>query len=277
MSYDLNLFLPEEGHSRIEIATSDKLETSEARFSGDARRLQRMATALLAAMPGLVRTDAASAENSEYKEAPHGAGVADPPIIELSALDDATCLQITITDREVGISVPYGHGPDQAREALAAMWRCAGIVEHEGGYFTYDPQAGRILDLAQDFEFIVATYRRANDRVAQGMVERAPPERLRLIFPRKLDRLPYLLHWLGLAAAALGLIFVIVNLTRGTRAELLVFVPVAAWLVAKIFVIDPARLRAIGWSPTLTFLSLFPPAALFLQLLLFFLSSRTLK
>lgn len=274
MSYDLSLFLPEEGRSQIEIATSDSLESSKARFSGDAQRRQRLATALLAAMPGLVRTDAASPGNSECKDASDGEGVDDQNIIELTALDDGTCLQITIADREVGISVPYGHGPDQAREALAAMWRSAGIVEREGGYFTYDPQAGRVVDLAQDFEFILATYRSANDQVAQGMAERVSAEHPRLIFPRKLDRLPYLLHWLVLSAVALGLIFVIVNLTRGTRAELLVFVPVAAWLVAKILVIDPARLRAIGWSPPLTFLSLFPPAALFLQLLLFFLSSR---
>jgi hypothetical protein len=277
MSYDVSLFLPEEGRSRVEIATSDSMETSEGGFSGDAQRLQCLAAALLAAMPGLVRTDAASAEYSECEDAPDGEGVDDSRIIELTALEDGTRLQITITDREIGISIPYGRGPDYARKALAAMWRCAEIVEGEGGYFTYDPQAGRVLDLSQDFEFILATYRRANERVERGMVERMPSERLRLIFPGELDRLPYLLHWLGLSVAALGLIFVIVNLTRGTRAELLVFVPVAAWFLAKILVIDPARFRAIGWSPALTFLSLFPPAALFLQLLLFFLSSRSLK
>lgn len=206
-----------------------------------------------------------------------GEGVDDPPIIELTALEDGTCLQITIADREIGMSIPYGCGPDCARKALAAMWRCAEIVEREGGYFTYDPQAGRVLDLSQDFEFIVATYRRANERVERGMAVRVPAERSRLIFPGELDRLPYLLHWLGLTTVALASIFVIVNLAGGTRAELVVFVPVVAWFVAKILFIDPARLRAIGWSPALTFLSLFPPAALFLQLLLFFLSSRSLK
>jgi hypothetical protein len=38
--------------------------------------------------------------------------------------------------------------------------------------------------------------------------------------------------------------------------------------------LDPARLRAIGWSPALTLVSLFPPAGLFLQVMLFALSTR---
>lgn len=276
MSYDLRLCLPLEGRTREEIATSDDLETSPLGLPRGEPRRQSLAVVLMAAMPGLVRTDKEAPGHGEDIDVPGGEMVVDPPVVELTAVDDASGLQITIADREAGLSVPFGHGPDPARGALAAMWRCAEILEREGGFFTYDQQAGRVLDLARDFELVASLYGRAQERISRRETGDAPADnRPRWIMPSKLDRVPYLLHWLGLTTVTLGLLWGTVLLTRGSRAELLALVPAAAGFIAKMLVIDPARLRSIGWPASLTFLSLFPPAAVFLQLLLFFLSPRS--
>lgn len=274
MSYDLRLCLPEEGCTREETATRDWEDDPFPPSAADVQRLQRLAAALRAALPTLGRTDAGADTEAGADSANREGGDNGTSVIELSALDDASGLQVTLTAREAGLTIPYWDRPEGAEAALAAMWRCAEVLEKEGGYFTHDQQVGRILDLKADFPLVVSTYRRALARVANQQSGCTTPSRPRRIFPRELDRGGYFLHWLGLSTVALALGYGILQLTLGTRAETLVLVPAAAWFIAKMLVIDPARLRSIGWPPALTFLSLFPPAALGLQLLLFLLSPR---
>ncbi len=265
MSYDLRLCLREEGRSPEEVATRE-VEEVAAPSPDDQHRALHLATILSAAFPQFTRTDIADAPGEPAREAVR--------TLELTSPEGGTGLQITLSAREAGLSLPYHAHPDQGRAAVAEMWRCAQILEQEGGFFTYDPQLGRVLDLAKDHDEALAVFAYGRERLLQAIAPLPPSKRPLPLFPPELDRLPYLLRWLGLLAAALALMYVIFLATRTTSAEALIFVPAAAWLLVKILVIDPARLRAIGWPPALTFISLFPPAGLFLQLLLFFLSSR---
>jgi hypothetical protein len=93
-------------------------------------------------------------------------------------------------------------------------------------------------------------------------------------FPEKLDRLPYFYRWLALLGAAALLFYLILLFAMRTKLEALVLVPSVGWFILKIVFLDPSRLRSIGWSPILSVLSLLPPVAIFLQLLLFFLSPK---
>lgn len=255
MSYDLRLCLPEEGRSKEEIATADVEESPDV--SADSkRRRRRLAEALVSSI-------------SQFSADEDGS---DDSGIELAAFFNGVPLQILIGADEVGMNVPYGSSANAARDALAAMFRCATIVEREGGFFTYDPQLGRVLDLSRDFDNVLDSYGRVSARAVRP--QPVISGRVARFFPKELDRLPYLLRWLVLSATALALIYAIMLFTRGTGAETLTLVPMALWIVVKLLVLDPARLRALGWPSHLTFISLFPPAGLFLQLLLFFLSSR---
>jgi hypothetical protein len=93
-----------------------------------------------------------------------------------------------------------------------------------------------------------------------------------LPFSKQLSRLPYLYRWLAVSATSAGLFYLILSVTMHSPWESLVLVPAAGWLVVKMLYLDPARLRSIGWSPKASLLTLLPPVAIFLQLLLFLLA-----
>lgn len=93
-------------------------------------------------------------------------------------------------------------------------------------------------------------------------------------FPEKLDRLPYFYRWLALSGVCAALFYLILLATIRTKMEGLVLLPTAGWFIVKMLYLDTARLRSIGWSPTRSLLSLLPPVAVFLQLLLFLLSPK---
>jgi hypothetical protein len=46
-------------------------------------------------------------------------------------------------------------------------------MEREGGFFTYDPQIDRVLDLQKDFEASLGCY----DRVSRDIAEQFPPQK----------------------------------------------------------------------------------------------------
>ena len=47
---------------------------------------------------------------------------------------------------------------NQPRRVFEEIWSYLEIIEREGGFFTYDPQIGRVLDLQKDFEAPLGCY-----------------------------------------------------------------------------------------------------------------------
>jgi hypothetical protein len=47
------------------------------------------------------------------------------------------------------------------------IWTYLEIIEREGGFFTYDPQVERVLDLRKDFELSLGCYDRASREIAE--------------------------------------------------------------------------------------------------------------
>lgn len=275
MSYDFRLCLPQPGRTREEIATADS-DDSEADepLPANEERNQRVARALIARNPALKPFPDFEAITKLRKVTPEEARKEDG-VVELDGGEHSNGIQITLFGNEAGLTVPYWHQATQARRVFEEIWSYLEIIQREGGFFVYDPQLGRVLDLSGDFEAALASYQRAmrtvHTRPARPVEKR--PASFTLL-PEILDRLPYLFRWGAGGGIAFLISWGIGQLAGNSRLEALVLAPAAAWFIGKMLWLDPARLRSIGWSPRLTFLSIFPPAALFLQLLLFFLSPK---
>jgi hypothetical protein len=66
--------------------------------------------------------------------------------------------QIMIFEHAAGIGMhPGGFSAAKYVEAARFAWDCLELLEREGGFATYDPQLGRVLDLSTDFERVLAT------------------------------------------------------------------------------------------------------------------------
>jgi hypothetical protein len=76
-------------------------------------------------------------------------------------------------DDEASVTVPYWHQGPAARQVFEEIWSYLEIIEREGGFFTYDPQIERVLDLKRDFEAVFICY----DRVGRDVAERLPAQR----------------------------------------------------------------------------------------------------
>jgi hypothetical protein len=55
-------------------------------------------------------------------------------------------------DDEASVTVPFSHQGAAARRVFEEIWSYLEIIEREGGFFTYDLQVERVLDLQKDFE-----------------------------------------------------------------------------------------------------------------------------
>jgi hypothetical protein len=118
---------------------------------------ERIVTALVCQLPSLTlyEHDYASLAELEsicLREASH--------YKDLELTDSNLGLQITLFDNTAAIAIPFWPlEEERARNALSAAWICLRVLESEGGFSTYDPQVGRVLNLDSDFEAIVQVYR----------------------------------------------------------------------------------------------------------------------
>jgi hypothetical protein len=77
--------------------------------------------------------------------------------IELS--ESRLSVQIYIFEHAAGISLhPGGYSTAKYIESLELAWGSLEILQREGGFATYDTQIERFLDLATDFEAVLACY-----------------------------------------------------------------------------------------------------------------------
>lgn len=276
MSYDFRLCLPRPGRSRAEIATADADDVGITEpVPVNEERKRRVAQALITRNPAFRPFAFGFEEISKLEKITVEEARKKYRHIELNGAEGGNGIQVMLFDYEAAVTVPYWHQDAKARRVFEEIWNYLEIIQREGGFFAYDPQIERVLDLPVDFEASIASYQQVSRSVHGGTSGQGAKHRSAFtVLPEELDRLPYLYRWCALSSVALLLGWVVLLLAGRSRMEALILLPWAGWFICKILWLDPARLRSIGWSPRLTFLSIFPPAALFLQLLLFLLSSR---
>lgn len=249
MSYDFRLCLPVPGRDPLEIALEDSEERTEPPGPEETARNRRVARVLQLLHPGF--TTGGDASTGE---------------VELT--DEVTGLQIGLHGDEAGLSIPFVHEGEQARAVFALAQKCLGAAAREGGYFIYDAQDGGILETPVDLADALACYGQAIERIRQRRARSGASPAAAI--PAGLGRAAYLLRWTGSLLAGVAVAWAVAGLTRGTAYEAVVLVPLGAWFVFKLLVLDVARLRDMGREPRATFLSLLGPVAAYMQLWLFF-------
>lgn len=185
-------------------------------------------------------------------------------------------IQIELYRDEGGITLPLRE--ERATAICEALPPLLATIRDTTGAALFDDTIGRVVSWDDAAPDVLNRYREALRIVSAGFEGMATTARQRRtpLFPDVLDRVPYFVRWLIVTATAALLGSAVLDLTLRTRYEPLMLVPAAGWLILKTLLLDPARLRDIGWSPFLTLINFIPPLNLFLQILLFVLSSRRL-
>ena len=80
--------------------------------------------------------------------------------VELNGPENGTGIQITLYDNDASITIPYWHEPDQARLVFEEVWRYLRVLKDSGGFFAYDPQLDRVVDLNVDLPDVIREYGR---------------------------------------------------------------------------------------------------------------------
>ena len=173
MSYDFRLCLPQVGRSREEIATAD----AEDRGITDPvpakeERKGRVSAALTAHNPALERFVFGFDKIAEFEKISVDEAKKKHRHIELNGPEGGNGIQVMLFDDDASVTVPYWHHGAAARRVFEEIWSYFEIMEREGGFFTYDPQIERVLDLKKEFEAALSCYDRASRRVAERLPAR---------------------------------------------------------------------------------------------------------
>src|SRR5262245_32061824 len=118
-------------------------------------RKQRLARALIAENPELEPFE------FEYGEIARFDGISEEEArvryrhVELNGPEKGNGIQITLYDDNASITIPYWHQPDAARLVFGEVWGYLRVLRESGGFFVYDPQLDRVVDLDVDVSDVI--------------------------------------------------------------------------------------------------------------------------
>ena len=169
MGYGFDLVHLPSGVDRME-AYKKNLEEQEARALERSRGLdnlgpldpskeqvkQRLATALMAKHPSLELSKRDYAKIAKARSIDEAE--ARRRFRNLEVNEKRWNIQINLFDDTAGISLAFVGDGEESRNALRVVWDCLQVLESEGGFSTYDPQAGKVLNLESDFDTVFKYY-----------------------------------------------------------------------------------------------------------------------
>jgi hypothetical protein len=164
MSYGLDLVRlppgvdPDEAYKEQSEARERQLAEGRRRDPGpiDPKKEEvkgRLAAALMARHPSLKLAQRDYAELAKSK----GIDVSEAKRLfrNLELNEERYWIQIFLFDDAAGASFTFSGSAEECTEALRLLWDCLEILESEGGYSTYDPQIGKVLNLSSDFVHVL--------------------------------------------------------------------------------------------------------------------------
>jgi len=172
MSYDLYLLSPVPGEEPLKTAhakcavESDVINPGPPRGDAETRKRHLMQE-LVAENPALEPFQFGYAEIART----HGFSEEEARVryrhIELNGPDDGNGIQITLYDDGADITVPYWHAPPAARLVFEEVWRYLRRLHDASGFFVYDPQLDRVIDVETDLSDVVARYNSVVAKLSQ--------------------------------------------------------------------------------------------------------------
>jgi hypothetical protein len=81
--------------------------------------------------------------------------------------DDPTGIQIILSDDTASLTVPYWHTGTAAKSVFEQIWSYMSVLEVAGDLATHDPQLGRVIELRNDFEEVLARYLGVSTRLPE--------------------------------------------------------------------------------------------------------------
>lgn len=163
MSYDLYMLECKDGENLNDAVirfTSEQEEELNPGFLDNVKeqRKQNLASKIIERNPGL------EIFSFDYQQIAsiHGMSAEEARIkyrhIEINGPEDSNGIQIELYDESAAITVPYWHKGVKAEDTFQEIWQYLKLLEQEAGYFPYDPQLGKALDLDSDFSSVLSSY-----------------------------------------------------------------------------------------------------------------------
>jgi len=172
MSYDVYLLQPAPGeeplataHTKLNVET-DVINPGPPNGEAEVRK-QQLTRALMAENPAL--------ESFEfgYTEIARIDGISEDEArvryrhVELNGPEKGNGIQITLYDDNASITIPFWHQPDAARLVFEEVFRYLRVLRESGGFFVYDPQLDRVIDLDADLADMIHEYGRVVAKIPE--------------------------------------------------------------------------------------------------------------
>jgi hypothetical protein len=163
MSYDFRLYLPKEGKTHLEIATTEEeaIGITDPVPEKEARK-KRVASSLAAINHSFKPFSFGFKEIAQFDGITIEEAKKKYRHIEMNGPEDGNGIQILLEDDRASITVPYFHKGEIARRIFKEIWRYLEIMQREGGYFIYDPQIMQIIKLEDGFDSSLACYQKVS-------------------------------------------------------------------------------------------------------------------
>lgn len=118
----------------------------------------RLADALLARLPGLQLYQFPYHQIAAFERTSIEQARCRHRHLELNSPEDGYGIRILLRDDEASVTLPFWHERTKAAAAFGDVWACLETICEQTGYFAYDPQLARIIELETDVETALTCY-----------------------------------------------------------------------------------------------------------------------
>jgi hypothetical protein len=180
MSYDVYLLQPTPGEDPLATVRAKLNVETEVINPGPPNaeaevRKQQLTRALIAENPALEAFEFGYAEIARIDGISEEEARVRYRHIELNGPEKGNGIQITLYDDNASITIPYWHQPEAARLVFGEVWRYLRVLRDAGGFFVYDPQLDRVVDLNADLPDVIREYGRVVAKIPE-IVEQGKPQ-----------------------------------------------------------------------------------------------------
>jgi ribosomal protein S18 acetylase RimI-like enzyme len=119
---------------------------------------RQLADALLARLPGLQLYQFPYQQIAAFERISIEEARCRHRHVELNSPEGSYGIRILLRDDDASVTVPFWHERTRATDAFSDVWACLEAICKNTGYFAYDPQLVRVVELQTDAESALTCY-----------------------------------------------------------------------------------------------------------------------